>query len=364
MLAPSPTVLPNSKSVAAHRSCKLSAGWRLSCFVINSSRAKVASSIAFGSTSLLVMTARSVGHRHGQGRVITCCAEALPSEPWPQTVEDSLATASSLEVLPLNGKGLSAVAMRDIVRGELILQEKPLLTIAQDASWYVAVLQQFEALSAPAKQRVMSLSDAHMFEGKASLAGIVLTNSIACSSAPFDGAVFYTVSRLNHSCVPNCEQTWDNVSCQECIFASGDIRAGEELTISYVEPYLTRLQRADELRRRYKFQCNCLACSSAGGRSDGRRARLCQLLQEMRVPSDGDRGIQVALEVLELFDAEGLNMLAYRVQACMHACKCLLRAGRPEESRPWASKAARYMEMCRGVAQAESLLRRVYPDDP
>jgi len=145
--------------------------------------------------------------------------------------------------------------MRDIKCGELILSEKPLIFFREGPTWKDWAQEQFHALPTAAKEALWSLQDERLFQGRKSLPGIVGTNCIGCSGDSFDGVVCGTISRINHSCVPNCEQTWDKALSEERIFASIDIRAGDELSISYVPPFLSRAERSQMLQGSYKFQC-------------------------------------------------------------------------------------------------------------
>lgn len=59
--------------------------------------------------------------------------------------------------------------------------------------------------------------------------------------------------------------------------ARSPIRAGEQVTISYICHRLMREQRREELKRRYKFDCRCKACDQSPldvSKSDFRRITL------------------------------------------------------------------------------------------
>ena len=78
---------------------------------------------------------------------------------------------------------------------------------------------------------------------------------------PLKGAaVFPLVSGINHSCDPNCEVAYveDN---GVMIVARRDVAAGEELTISYVDPEMDDEDRREELEETYGFECACPKCA-------------------------------------------------------------------------------------------------------
>ncbi|CAD7944034.1 unnamed protein product [Amoebophrya sp. A120] len=78
-----------------------------------------------------------------------------------------------------------------------------------------------------------------------------------------EGGIFEDISRLNHSCEPNCKQ---RVLCDTpSIVATRDIAEGEELTICYTSEEL-RAKKASERRawllRKYNFLCSCRKCTA------------------------------------------------------------------------------------------------------
>ena len=64
---------------------------------------------------------------------------------------------------------------------------------------------------------------------------------------------------LNHSCEPNCIQRFDS-QANIVIRAVCDIRAGTELTISYIDTGMPTWHRQQELLKSYYFHCTCSRC--------------------------------------------------------------------------------------------------------
>ena len=101
----------------------------------------------------------------------------------------------------------------------------------------------------------MSLSNCHPDMNP--LVGIALTNMIPVTRAGARMAVFRSVSRINHSCVPSCshhqvsEHGGSHVAREE-IRAVRTITPGEELTISYrnqlQEKFITTYDRKKHLQ--------------------------------------------------------------------------------------------------------------------
>ena len=83
------------------------------------------------------------------------------------------------------------------------------------------------------------------------------------------GIGLYTVAAaINHSCDPNCYQTFDLYSgATLSIRASRDIKKGEEICIAYIDIGKSTSMRRRELSSLYGFHCSCRRCCSisAGG---------------------------------------------------------------------------------------------------
>ena len=83
------------------------------------------------------------------------------------------------------------------------------------------------------------------------------------------GAVYMTLSRFNHSCVPNC--SWSFVpegtpgsvgAASVAVRAIKPVKEGDELTISYADPTVGRDERRETLWDKYRFDCACALCVS------------------------------------------------------------------------------------------------------
>lgn len=76
-------------------------------------------------------------------------------------------------------------------------------------------------------------------------------------------ALFLTISRINHSCIPNAERESALTSGGEghmTIRATRDIKAGEEITMSYHDVHIPRSKRQANYQRIWNFVCACPAC--------------------------------------------------------------------------------------------------------
>ena len=105
-------------------------------------------------------------------------------------------------------------------------------------------------------------------ENLKTVSGVFRSNS-------YQEGLFEIRCRINHACIPNTK-TWSipdynqlfgktliSEHPNECItIAQEDIKAGEELTTSYlyVGAGKSVQARREELREKYRFECNCNAC--------------------------------------------------------------------------------------------------------
>ncbi|KAF2808812.1 SET domain-containing protein [Mytilinidion resinicola] len=84
--------------------------------------------------------------------------------------------------------------------------------------------------------------------------------------------LFLTTARLNHSCTPNARVSFCESRGKMTAYALSDIKAGEELTISYLEDektadlentttFMKRAERQAQLKQKWGFECTCSVCS-------------------------------------------------------------------------------------------------------
>lgn len=127
-----------------------------------------------------------------------------------------------------------------------------------------------------------------------------------------DSCVFRIQSHLNHTCDPDVDVETSPNSRPDGIkvFAKRDIKAGEELTTTYVNPAHTVFQRQRELRANWGFTCSCSKCkedvkqlerrqSNSGNRSSSsngaeKKADIRKMLHETKEELDGD-GIELGI---------------------------------------------------------------------
>ncbi|TCD67249.1 hypothetical protein EIP91_000326 [Steccherinum ochraceum] len=190
------------------------------------------------------------------------------------------------------GKGLGMFATRDILAGELIVAERPLLvtpagiparrtlpehlTQAQVSQVLLADAErEYEVLlekTAPAlRDAFMALVDSHRFDGSGPISGRIRTNGFGADDMTDPekpgyamGANAYSLvcdnlSRMNHNCAPNAPRYFHVSTFSMQVRAIRAIKNGEEITTAYCETLVPFVARKAELAR-YDVKCTCSLC--------------------------------------------------------------------------------------------------------
>ncbi|KAK5626107.1 hypothetical protein RRF57_001822 [Xylaria bambusicola] len=214
------------------------------------------------------------------------------------------------EVMPIPGRGRGLVATVDIPKGTRILCEKPLITVKNSTpqSVHRFVAEKLKLLPKDKQREFLSLHN--NFPGQYAFAGVVRTNALPCGPGSSIGGIYPTACLINHSCIPNAHNNWNEATQHETIHATRDILVGEEIFISYVieGSWQTRQQR---LRNSFGFQCSCELCSEpphAIQASDNRRADI-QRLDEMigdpiAMMSSPQKSLAACHDLLQILDKE------------------------------------------------------------
>ncbi|KAF2166763.1 hypothetical protein M409DRAFT_22817 [Zasmidium cellare ATCC 36951] len=175
-------------------------------------------------------------------------------------------------ILPIPNKGYGCIANRPISPGEVIYQEATIMHIAIPAQRLTEthITTAFAALPDAQKKSVLSLHEGtHRTDLHSKVMRIFKANTFGNGSACW---LHPTISRFNHSCVPNA--TTHNDPCclgdEAQIVAEREIAEGEEICFSYnneMYEITTARQRRALLQKQYGFECDCRAC---GGGEEGR----------------------------------------------------------------------------------------------
>lgn len=200
------------------------------------------------------------------------------------------------------GKGVGMFATRDIKRGECVLSEKPLVYTYRNL---VRTQMAIDAMSDADKEAFYALHNIHTDCSTA--LGIARTNALPLGSDAVDCAVYKTLSRINHSCVPNVNHTWNSKFKKEYIHATQDIAEGSEIFTSYLAAYMVREERMSYLQKNFKFECQCSLCVQPSPEYDTavRRIKIYKDLIPQVASSNPKQSIQYVREILTLLDTIG-----------------------------------------------------------
>lgn len=301
------------------------------------------------------------------------CPEELPgsvAEPAPADEVARAPTDAPYKVVPVPGKGLGVLSTRSLEPGELVLAERPMLEYeGLGPAWLAGAQQRFDLLRKPLQQEVLALQDAFAkSSGKKSLEGILRTNSLSRGMSS-DGLLCKLSSRLNHSCVPNCDWCWDEETREVRIYASSAVAEGEELCIHYVELRAPKGARVKQLQDMYKFTCRCAACKLGGAAlesSDRRRERMATLNQKLDAVGNKDAKLAIEMvdELMELYLEEGIHSKSFRKRACFYAYQFALVLCNFEAASFYVERAHEYSVLCHGTHHAQSRRLAKYVKNP
>ncbi|KAH6842235.1 hypothetical protein B0I37DRAFT_314285 [Chaetomium sp. MPI-CAGE-AT-0009] len=217
----------------------------------------------------------------------------------------------------VHGKGLGLVAITKIPKGTRILSEPPLLRVPRSTNSKerlgTFLSKEISALSNDQRQAFFALHNAFKDETSQEL-GIVRTNALPLGSDASMGGIFLDASRINHACIHNAQNTWNEDLQQLTIHAVRDINKGEEITIMYLQDRANRSARQLTLQKTFRFTCSCSLCSLSGPQLQLSDARLDDILRLDK--SIGDvvqtvasplRALHDVRKLLRLCEEEGID---------------------------------------------------------
>ncbi|PLW07876.1 hypothetical protein PCANC_04800 [Puccinia coronata f. sp. avenae] len=232
---------------------------------------------------------------------------------------------SAWKVVPMSarGGGYGVIATRQILPGELIMKEFPLVKIKIAPSTVDIANRKVERaiqeLSGEDRNRFLGLSNAWQNQGDNQIqlskySGIFQTNGM--SSGRGYMSIFPSISRLNHACTGavNAVYHWRENEGREVVHVTKEIKPGEEIFLTYFDSKLPRNDRQSFLRQAYGFNCTCAVCSLDSHRvqeSDFRITRINSLKATLSAWSPGSIGgaeaVQLIEDAIDLMTEEGMT---------------------------------------------------------
>ncbi|KAI0205206.1 hypothetical protein F4808DRAFT_277333 [Astrocystis sublimbata] len=219
------------------------------------------------------------------------------------------------------GKGRGLVATELIRAGQTLISRTPALVLNADAVKELKktereklLAQAVDNLPLHHRDEVLRLSTHDGASTEEEKAGkIFSTNSFATGA--HDGkskfqSLFTTVSRINHSCRPNCAYFFDTNTWTQNVAAARDIQPGEELSIGYIDPILTRAERLKKLKV-WGFECSCERCSANATETAESDSKVLEIQRLWKIVDDYSASShatpEMAGRLIALYEQEGLQ---------------------------------------------------------
>ncbi|PQE21682.1 SET domain-containing 5 protein [Rutstroemia sp. NJR-2017a WRK4] len=199
-------------------------------------------------------------------------------------------------IKPIPGKGLGVVSTRAIAPGTLLFHESPLLTT--------------ETLTNPA---TTEKDLAQLLRQPSPLSNIIRSNAYPLGPSSSVGGVFKDISRINHSCLPTSQHSWNESRKEFVVYAVRELSPGDEITTSYHVGGPSN-ERKKELKEWFKFDCTCDLCSLPGpelAKSDERLVRAAKLDQVIgnaeRVMKHPEKALRDCRDLEIIYREEGIQ---------------------------------------------------------
>lgn len=157
-------------------------------------------------------------------------------------------------------------------------------------------------------------------------------------------------SRYNHDCRPNTAYYFDRETMSHRIFATEKMNPGEEITLTYSNPFLKYKERTEFIKKGWSFQCSCSKCTSTKSLRaiSDHRLTLIQELEEQLNDLSPDRVAtpSTALALVNLYEQEHLH--GPIGDAYMYVALEYSFIGDRNRALVWAAKALEGLALWRG----------------
>ena len=137
------------------------------------------------------------------------------------------------------------------------------------------------------------------------------SNSFRLHSHQYETALFPTIARINHECVPNAQANFQEEMGSFNVHATRNIEEGEEVSLSYlpVDGLALREERVGKLETGYGFVCGCPACNTNSARGkilEERRMEMRSSLADFAERGGDEEGeLELTMKLVRMLEEEG-----------------------------------------------------------
>jgi hypothetical protein len=208
------------------------------------------------------------------------------------------------EIRDVEGKGKGMFALKTFEKNDKIMVERPVISISNASDFSRVKLE-----AGSEHDAVVEL--AHCKDG--SLADIFGTNCAALDDDSEETGLFVDFSRINHSCIGNTTHNFMRDRGGVMVLVADEkITAGEEFTFSYASKLNAR-QRSVLLAAKWRFACDCLACTDSvvGDKLDRINELDDEICHQVR-QGKSDTAIRTGHKLLALYDELKMSDVLYQ----------------------------------------------------
>lgn len=223
-------------------------------------------------------------------------------------------------VAEVQGKGNGVIANHRLSRGDPIMAHTPVLLIHQDFKQESDQDGQKHLLDLALES--LPEQTASLFMGQMAhnpdehpVAARLTTNAFRLDLGGGDGqhyGAFPEVGKTNHDCRPNAAYYVDQSTLMHITTAVRPIKAGEEITITYLDPLAHRADRQERAQSHWGFGCTCPHCSATAEENVESDTRLKEIkwiegqLEDLK-NSSNDVSVGLITYLVKLYEDERLH---------------------------------------------------------
>ncbi|KAJ6542354.1 hypothetical protein DFH09DRAFT_928831 [Mycena vulgaris] len=178
----------------------------------------------------------------------------------------------TIAIVDVLGKGKGVIAKERILRGTLIVSEKPRIALPMD-------VDHFGVLATLSQRDLDFLMSFPCGPNERPLRGRVKHFTPCVGDDTFSLGLCPTVCRVNHTCYspkgrPNAAYFWNADVKEEELRAITEIQAGQEIEVSYIEDIVNCDDPLAVLQRKFGFECSCKGCARPASERETSKQRI------------------------------------------------------------------------------------------